>query len=184
MPGFPDHYQFAEFAQTHVHRVGDAIQTFCLLSFQVWRRGHNLSLQCVVFYPKFPSTPTYIPNASNQFSSVAQSCLTLWDSNESQHARPPYPSPTSGAYSNSCPSVMPSSHLILCRPPSPPAPNSSQHRQSQRYEYMMTYFFSLPFFPQTSCFFNSLLAFYSKNQYLASHSLVSLPTFRILIELI
>ena len=37
---------------------------------------------------------------------------------ESQHTRPPCPSPTPGVYSNSCPpsSVMPSSHLILCHP--------------------------------------------------------------------
>ena len=36
---------------------------------------------------------------------------------ESQHARPPCPSPTPGAYSDSSiGSVMPSSHLILCRP--------------------------------------------------------------------
>ena len=34
-----------------------------------------------------------------------------------QHARPPCPSPTPGAYSNSCPSsVMPSNRLILCHP--------------------------------------------------------------------
>ena len=37
-----------------------------------------------------------------------------------QQARPPCPSPTPGVYSNSCPwwveSVMPSNHLILCRP--------------------------------------------------------------------
>ena len=32
---------------------------------------------------------------------------------ESQHARPPCPSPTPGVHSES---VMPSSHLILCRP--------------------------------------------------------------------
>ena len=36
---------------------------------------------------------------------------------ESQHARPPCPSPTPGVYLNSSiESVMPSSHLILCRP--------------------------------------------------------------------
>ena len=37
---------------------------------------------------------------------------------ESQHARPPCPSPTPGVHSNSRPSswLMPSSHLILCRP--------------------------------------------------------------------
>ena len=34
-----------------------------------------------------------------------------------QHARLPCPSPTPRAYSNSCPSrLMPSNHLILCRP--------------------------------------------------------------------
>ena len=33
------------------------------------------------------------------------------------HARPPCLSPTPGVYSNSCPlSLMPSNHLILCRP--------------------------------------------------------------------
>ena len=37
---------------------------------------------------------------------------------ESQHARPPYPSPSPRVHSNSRPleSVMPSSHLILCHP--------------------------------------------------------------------
>ena len=41
--------------------------------------------------------------ASVQFSSVAQSCLTLWP-HESQHTRPPGPSPTPGVHSDSCPS--------------------------------------------------------------------------------
>ena len=41
---------------------------------------------------------------SVQFSSVAQSCLTLLQPYESQHTRLPYPSPTPGVYSNSCPS--------------------------------------------------------------------------------
>ena len=47
---------------------------------------------------------------------------------ELQHARPPCPSPTPGVHSNSTSfkSVMPSSHLILCRPllPLPPIPPS------------------------------------------------------------
>ena len=38
-----------------------------------------------------------------QFSSVTQSCLTLWP-HEPRHARPPCPSPTARVYSNSCPS--------------------------------------------------------------------------------
>ena len=33
-----------------------------------------------------------------------------------QHARPPCPSPTPGAYSNSCPLSLPSNHLLLCCP--------------------------------------------------------------------
>ena len=49
------------------------------------------------------------------FSSVRFCHSVVSDSlrpHESQHARPPCPSPTLGVYSNSCPS----SHLILCRP--------------------------------------------------------------------
>ena len=37
-----------------------------------------------------------------QFSSVTQSCLTLWP-HGLQHPRPPCPSPTPRVYSNSCP---------------------------------------------------------------------------------
>ena len=54
----------------------------------------------------------------SQFSSVAQSCPTLRP-HELQRTRPPCPSPTPTAYSNSCPlikSVMPSNHHILCCP--------------------------------------------------------------------
>ena len=41
---------------------------------------------------------------SVQFSSVAQSCMTLYDRCPSQHARPPCPSPTPGVHPNPCPS--------------------------------------------------------------------------------
>ena len=40
---------------------------------------------------------------SVQFSSVAQSCMTLYDPCPSQHARPPCPSPTPGVHPNPCP---------------------------------------------------------------------------------
>ena len=55
------------------------------------------------------------------FSSVQFSRLVVSNSlrpHEPQHARPPCPSPTPRVYANSCPlkSVMPSNHLILCRP--------------------------------------------------------------------
>ena len=65
------------------------------------------------------------------FSSVAQTCPTLWP-HELQHARPPCPSPTPSPWSSlklmSIELVMPSSHLILCRPllllpPIPPSIN-------------------------------------------------------------
>ena len=58
----------------------------------------------------------YICLSSVQFSpSVVSDSLRL---HESQHARPPCPSPTPGVYSNSVSivSVMPSSRLILCHP--------------------------------------------------------------------
>ena len=64
------------------------------------------------------------------FSSVQFSCSVVSDSlrpHESQHARPPCPSPTPGVHSDSTSieSVMPSSHLILrpllLLPPVPPS---------------------------------------------------------------
>ena len=52
---------------------------------------------------------------------------SLWP-HESQHAKPPCPSPTPRVYSNWCPSelVMPSNYLILCHPLLllPPIPSS------------------------------------------------------------
>ena len=53
-----------------------------------------------------------------QFSSVQSlSRVRLFGTHELQEARPPCPSPTPGVHSNSHPwSLVPSSHLILCRP--------------------------------------------------------------------
>ena len=45
----------------------------------------------------------YLVKRMVQFSSIAQSCPTL-QPHKSQHARPPWSSPTPGVYSNSCPS--------------------------------------------------------------------------------
>ena len=68
--------------------------------------------------------------ADNNFSSVQFSCSVVCDSlrpHQSQHTRPPCPSPTPRVHPNSCiESVMPSSHLILCcpillLPPIPPS---------------------------------------------------------------
>ena len=58
----------------------------------------------------------WIQDSSVQFSrSVVSDSLRP---HESQHARPPCPSPTPGVHSDSMSieSMMPSSHLILCRP--------------------------------------------------------------------
>ena len=63
---------------------------------------------------------------SVRFSSVAQSCPTLWP-HESQHARPPCPSPTPGVHSDSRPSsrwchpAVSSCRPLLLLPPIPPS---------------------------------------------------------------
>ena len=49
-----------------------------------------------------------------QFTSVTQSCLTVWDLHGLQHTRFPCPSPTPKACSNSCPSSQWCHPTILC----------------------------------------------------------------------
>ena len=67
-----------------------------------------------------------------KFSSVQFSCSVVSDSlwpHESQHARPPCPSPTPRVHANVRPSSWwchPASHPLLS--PSPPVPNPSQHQ--------------------------------------------------------
>ena len=80
MPGFPVHHQLLELAQTHVHQVGDAIQS-----------SHSLSSPSLVVL----------------VDTKVLSCSVLADSLQLhglQHARHPCPSPTPGACSDSCPS--------------------------------------------------------------------------------
>ena len=67
----------------------------------------------------FAIEPPGKPKRLTQFSSVQFNRSVISDSLKPhglQHARLPCPSPTPGACLNSCPSVMPSNHLILCRP--------------------------------------------------------------------
>ena len=77
---------------------------------------------------KKPSSLTPLWFSSVQFShSVVSDSL---QPHESQHARPPCPSPSAGVHSNSCPSrvsdaIQPSHPLSS---PFPPAPNPSQHQ--------------------------------------------------------
>ena len=69
----------------------------------------------------FNGDKTCLPASSQCLSSVQFSRSVVSDSlrpHESQHARPPCPSPTPRVHPNlmCIESVMPSSHLILCRP--------------------------------------------------------------------
>ena len=61
MPGLPVHHQLPEFTQTHVHRVGDAIQP-----------SHPLS-------SPFPPAPNSTPAAAAAAAKSLQSCPTLCD---------------------------------------------------------------------------------------------------------
>ena len=98
--GFPVLHHLAELAQTHVHCAGDAMQASSVIPFS----SHLQSLPALV-----------------QFSSVAQSCLTL--------CRPPCPSYTPGVHPNPRPSSQ------WCHPtisssvvPFSSCPNASQHQ--------------------------------------------------------
>ena len=86
-------------------------------------KSHHVQDNCLPVFSEVCLLPSYY-----QFSSVTQSCLTL-QSQGLQHARLPCPSPTPGAFSNSCPSSW------WCHPnissslaPSTPAFNLSQHQ--------------------------------------------------------
>ena len=66
-----------------------------------------------------------------QFSSVQSSCSVMSDSlrpHESQHARPPCPSPTPRVHSDLCPSSRWCHLAISSSSPSLPVPNPSQHQ--------------------------------------------------------
>ena len=102
-PCFPVHHQLPELAQIHVYQVSDAIQ-----------QPHPLSS---------PSLPAFnLPQHQGLFhlvSSVVSN--SLWP-HELQHTRVPCPSPTPGAYSNSCLSsqwchpTISSSVVLFCLP--------------------------------------------------------------------
>ena len=75
-------------------------------------------------------------------------------SHELQHTRPPCLSPTPGVHSNSRPleSVMPSSHLILCRPllllpPIPPSIRVFSNKSTLRMRWPKYWSFSFSIIP-------------------------------------
>ena len=97
-PGLPVHHQLPEFTQTHVHRVGDAVPTIS--------SSTALFFFCLQSFPASRSFPTSPLLSCLLFSSVQFSHSVVSDSlrpHESQHARPPCPSPTPGVHSDSRP---------------------------------------------------------------------------------
>ena len=91
-----------------------------------------------------------------EFSSVQFSCSVISDSlrpHESQHTRPPYPSPTPRVHSlMSIESVMPSSHLILGRPllllpPIPPSITVFSNESTLRMRWPKYWSFSFSIIP-------------------------------------
>ena len=82
MPGPPIHYQLPKITKTHVHWVGDAIQP-----------SHPVSSP---FSSCLQSFPTFRLDQISR--SVVSNSLRP---HESQHARPPCPSPTPGVHSDS-----------------------------------------------------------------------------------
>ena len=88
------------------------------LALPMYTQGqHPHSSQVLTSYTTHIHTHNFLTSLSLwylctvQYSSVAQSCPTLRP-HELQHARPPYPSPTPGVNSNSCPSSQ-WSHPII-----------------------------------------------------------------------
>ena len=70
------------------------------LVIAAWKIGNYEQLFIIVLpWTTFPT----VALSSVQFSSVAQSCANSLQPHESQHARPPCPSPTPGVHSNSRP---------------------------------------------------------------------------------
>ena len=107
-PGFPVLHYLPESVQIHIHRVDDAI----LPPHPLPPSSPLFSAICkassdshfAVLHSFFLGMVLITGSCSVQFSSVTQSCLTLCDPHESQHARLPCPSPTPRVHSDSRPS--------------------------------------------------------------------------------
>ena len=86
----------------------------CVLS---WRMFHvHMRRKCILLHLDGMSRREQLGQPVSQFShSVMSNSL---QPHELQNAKPPCPSPIAGVYPNSCPlsPLMPSNHLILCRP--------------------------------------------------------------------
>ena len=118
-------------------------------SWEMTPKSSEYSIKCV-FVPLWPWA---IPDSlcSVQFSrSVVSDSLRP---HESQHARPPCPSPTPGVHPDtSIESVIPSSHLILCRPlllmpPIPPSIRVFSNESTLRMTWPKYWSFSFSIIP-------------------------------------
>ena len=92
------HFQFGNLSQPKY-------QVITLKTYQCWTVYSVIAdLKCwETLSERISRNPSSSSNElSVWFSSVTQSCLTLWP-HEQQHARPPCPSPTPGVYPNPCP---------------------------------------------------------------------------------
>ena len=115
------------------------------------RNGLRISIYCNFQYC-LQNFPLY---TGNQFSQFSHSVLSdsLWP-HESQHARPPCPSPNSRSSLRlmSIKSMMPSSHLILCHPllllpPIPPSIRVFSSESTLRMRWPKYWSFSFSIIP-------------------------------------
>ena len=89
MPGLPVHHQLLEFTQTHVHRVGDAIQPFILChpllllpsifpSIRVFSKESTLYITCPKYWSfSFSTSPSneYSLTSHNWTKNTTASCF-------------------------------------------------------------------------------------------------------------
>ena len=101
---------------TVVHRKAASICNSShgsILQMQNLRPTQNFWIKTCILI-RFPTWISLCTFSSVQFTRSVMSKSLL--PHGLQHSRPPCPSPTPGAYSNSWPLVMPSKYLILCHP--------------------------------------------------------------------
>ena len=105
---------------TQIQRTRDCL---CLWRCEYWDKSGKVAWPTL---PPFPDLFITIPDVVQFTHSVVSDSLRP---HESQHTRPPCPSPTPGVHSDTCHRVSDAiqpSHPRLS--PSPPAPNPSQHQ--------------------------------------------------------
>ena len=86
--------------------TGSDSGTWGSLRQDIKREGHDKDVCCKILFRICPNLNFHVFLSTVCFSSVQLSCSVVSDSlwpHESQHARPPCPSPSPGVHSNSCP---------------------------------------------------------------------------------